>query len=160
MPDEFVYHSDCEQRTHEFGVRLGQSLRPGLTVALDGQLGAGKTHLVRAVCSGLGADTSLVNSPTFVLLQCYTDGRLPVFHFDTYRLSDVDEFLAIGADEYLSDPDAVCFVEWADRFGEVLPADRLSIRIEHTGPTSRSVHVSSTGPVSDIVLNSLREQVS
>jgi len=149
---ELTFHSDSEQQTEEFGARLAGALQPGIAIALNGELGSGKTRLVRAVCKGLGADETRVNSPTFVLLQCYTDGRLPVFHFDTYRLSDVDEFLAIGADEYLSDSDSVCFVEWADRFAEVLPADRLAVHIEQTGASSRKLIVRLSVPVCDRVL--------
>ena len=145
VPETFLFDSDSEGDTDLLGRRLGAVLSPGITVALDGQLGSGKTCFVRAVCRGLGADGSQVNSPTFVLMQTYTDGRLPVFHFDTYRLGDVDEFLAIGAEEYLLDPEIVCFVEWAERVEPVLPADHLAIAIEQTGPSSRRYVFSASG---------------
>ncbi|MEZ6058830.1 MAG: tRNA (adenosine(37)-N6)-threonylcarbamoyltransferase complex ATPase subunit type 1 TsaE [Planctomycetaceae bacterium] len=159
MTSELTFHSHSEQDTELFGKTLADALQPGLTVALNGDLGSGKTRLVRAVCEALGADPARVNSPTFVLLQSYTDGRLPVSHFDTYRLADTDEFLAIGADEFLSEPNVICFVEWADRVAEVLPTDRLTIRIRQTGATSRTIHMSSAGPASDAVVADVQSSV-
>ncbi len=156
MDATYTFDSNSEADTDLAGRRLADALLPGLTVALDGQLGSGKTCLVRSVCRGLGADASRVNSPTFVLMQTYADGRLPVFHFDTYRLGDVDEFLAIGAEEYLLDPDIVCFVEWAERVEPVLPADRLTIAIEQTGETSRRFVFRASGDHSATVLRRLR----
>ena len=152
MHATYLFDSGSEADTEWIGRRLADALLPGITVALDGQLGSGKTCFVRAVCRGLGADDSQVNSPTFVLMQTYADGRLPVFHFDTYRLGDVDEFLAIGAEEYLLDPEIVCFVEWAERVAPVLPADHLAIAIEQTGETSRRFVFSASGDRSATVL--------
>src|ERR1700678_3707199 len=87
--------------TEEFGRRLGRLLFPGALVALSGPLGAGKTHLVRAIAEGLGVeDSRAVNSPTFVLIQEY-DARLPIYHFDAYRLPSSAAFLDLGAAEYL-----------------------------------------------------------
>jgi tRNA threonylcarbamoyladenosine biosynthesis protein TsaE len=151
----YSYDSGSEADTVDAGRRLADALIPGMNVALDGQLGSGKTCFVRAVCRGLGADDSQVNSPTFVLMQTYADGRLPVFHFDTYRLGDVDEFLAIGAEEYLLDTEVVCFVEWAERVEPVLPADHLAVAIEQTGETSRRFVFSASGEQSATVLQHL-----
>jgi len=118
------------------GRRLGNRLFPGAVVALIGPLGAGKTFLARAIAEGLGvADSRVVTSPTFVLIQEY-DGRLPIYHFDAYRLKAVREFADLGVGEYFSG-DGVCLVEWADRVMELLPAERLEIRLEVTGETSR-----------------------
>src|SRR5437899_12146513 len=100
--------------TTAFGRRLAELLFPGSVIALVGPLGAGKTHLVRAVAEGLGvADSRVVSSPTFVLIQEYT-GRLPIYHFDAYRLKHSGEFLELGAHEYFEGK-GVCLVEWADR---------------------------------------------
>ena len=151
----YIFLSTDESDTLELGQRLAVALLPGTTVALNGQLGSGKTNLVRAICRGLGADERHVNSPTFVLMQAYMDGRLPVYHFDTYRLGDIDEFLAIGAEEFLCDPEAVCFVEWAERFPDVLPKDRLTIDIEQTGQTARRFTMTANGPCSQEVLRRL-----
>lgn len=155
---EFVTESHSENETAVLGQQLADALQSGLTIALNGQLGSGKTNLVRAVCAGLGVSPDDVNSPTFVLMQTYAGGRLPAFHFDTYRLGDVDEFVAIGAEEYLLDPDVVCFVEWAARIEEVLPADHLVVQIEQTAPLSRRFRFLGTGPVSTGVVDRLRDQ--
>ena len=146
----FKVHCESEDATRRFARSLGEAALPGLVVALVGDLGAGKTRLVQSAAEGLGVDSSVVNSPTFVLIQEY-EGRLPVYHFDTYRLKDMDEFLELGADEYLSS-DGVCFVEWADRMEEVLPRDRLTIEFEITGEFSRTLHLSAGGKVSRVVL--------
>ena len=95
--DSFHFDSPDEDATGLLGAQIARSVVEGVVIELNGQLGAGKTRLVRAICEALGIDTAQVNSPTFVLLQLYTDGRIPVAHFDTYRLGDVDEFLQIGA---------------------------------------------------------------
>src|SRR5438094_1460889 len=108
------------EATMAFGRRLGGLLFPGAVVALVGPLGAGKTHLVRAVAEGLGIpDSRAVSSPTFVLLQEY-QGRLPIYHFDAYRLSGEGEFLELGSLEYF-EGEGVCLVEWADRVYRCLP---------------------------------------
>src|SRR6266852_1555099 len=100
--------------TEAFGRRLAAHLFGGAVIALMGPLGAGKTHLVRAVAEGLGvANSRVVSSPTFVLIQEYS-GRLPIYHFDAYRLSGAVPFADLGAHEYL-EGDGVCLVEWADR---------------------------------------------
>ena len=153
-----IVSCESETATRNFARRVGAVARPGLVVALVGDLGAGNTRLVQSAAEGLGVDPSVVNSPTFVLIQEYA-GRLPVYHFDTYRLKDSDEFLELGADEYLSS-DGVCFVEWADRMDEVLPADRLTIQFEITGETTRTLRLSAGGPVSGKVLASLEDAVS
>ena len=148
---------DCnsEEETHRFARSLGEAAVPRLVVALVGNLGAGKTRLVQSAAEGLGVASSEVNSPTFVLIHEY-EGRLPVYHFDTYRLRDIDEFLELGADEYLSS-DGVCFVEWADRMEEALPRDRLTIQFEITGELSRRLVITASGEISLSVLQSLKD---
>lgn len=144
-----------ETETRNLGRQLARCLEPGLTIALNAQLGSGKTHLTKAVCGGLGIEESRVNSPTFVLMQIYSDGQMPVAHFDTYRLADVDEFLAIGGEEYLFDSETICFVEWAERIQDVLPADHLRVTISQTGATERTFQFEGTGPKSDGVVEKL-----
>src|SRR5271154_5433675 len=118
--------------TEALGRRLGKLLFPGAVVALVGPLGAGKTHLVRAIAEGLGvADSRVVTSPTFVLIQEY-NGRLPIFHFDAYRLQSEAEFDDLGTQEYY-DSNGVCLIEWADRVPGSLPPDHLRITLEPTG---------------------------
>jgi tRNA threonylcarbamoyladenosine biosynthesis protein TsaE len=146
---------NSEADTQQLAAALAAHLSPGLTIALDGELGAGKTHFTRALCKALGVDDQLVNSPTFVLLQLYTDGRIPVAHFDTWRLGGTDEFLAIGSEEYLHSPHWLCLIEWACRVSDCLPEDHLQITIQHSGPESRHFTLSATGPRAELVLTAL-----
>ncbi len=140
--------------TEAFGRRLGGCLFPGTVIALVGQLGAGKTHLTRAIAEGLGvANPAAVNSPTFVLIQEYP-GRVPVYHFDAYRLSGSREFAELGADEYFA-ADGVCVVEWADRVGAAMPAESLTVAITVLGPDSRRFDLEAAGPRYIGVLESL-----
>ena len=132
------------QDTDAFGRRLGALLFPGAVVALVGPLGAGKTHLVRAIAQGLGiANPDVVSSPTFVLIQEY-EARLPIYHFDAYRLTHEAEFAELGVQEYF-EADGVCLIEWADKVRGVLPRDYLEIRITITGEESRRVEVEGRG---------------
>lgn len=154
-----IVNSHDEEHTQRLGEALARCVVPGLTVALDGQLGAGKTRLTRAICDGLGVTNELVNSPTFVLMQAYTSGRLPVYHFDAYRLGDVDEFLAIGAEEFLNDTHAVCLVEWASLVVPVLPTDRLSIELTQQSDIARQLHLTARGEVSERVLKRFAAEI-
>jgi tRNA threonylcarbamoyladenosine biosynthesis protein TsaE len=122
--------------TFSLGRDLAAHLFPGAIVALIGPLGAGKTQFVRAVAVGLGVkDSRLVNSPTFVLIQEYM-GRLPIYHFDAYRLPSVAAFSDLGVAEYF-EGQGVCLVEWADRVESSLPGDFLRVSIEITDETRR-----------------------
>ncbi len=150
-----VVEVSTEDETRQLGRAIGQAAEPGLVVALVGNLGAGKTRFVQAAAEGLGVEDVPVNSPTFVLIHEY-EGRLPVYHFDTYRLRDIDEFLELGADEYMAG-DGVCFIEWADRMEEVLPRDRLTVTFEITGESSRRVTLTAGGPKSRCILDTLRQ---
>lgn len=145
--------------TLTFGRRLGELLFPGAVVGLVGPLGAGKTHMVRAVAEGLGIrDSRVVNSPTFVLIQEYA-ARLPVYHFDAYRLRNPDEFFDLGAEEYL-EGDGVCLIEWADRVGNFLPAERLTITITPTGETSRRLEIEALGQAYVAVVEQLSQALA
>ena len=139
-----TFSSQSESDTQRLGAALGAVLPPGTTVALVGPLGAGKTRLVQAVAESLGVPPRTVTSPTFVLLNEYTGGRLPIFHFDTYRLKD-DEFLNLGPDEYF-DSQGLTFVEWADRVAHIMPAERIVVTFEVMGETARCIIVSGTSP--------------
>ena len=141
----FTYTAHNEQDTDRLGAALAGALPPGTVIGLIGTLGAGKTRLVQAVAAALGVPRASVTSPTFVLVNEYVGGRLPVYHFDTYRLKDDDEFLNLGPDEYF-DSKGLTFVEWADRVTNLLPADRLEITIEVTGETERRITIRGTSP--------------
>lgn len=150
----FEYEALSENDTDALGKMLAAVAEPGLVVGLIGSLGAGKTRLVRATATALGADPSSVNSPTFVLIQEYF-GRLPVYHFDTYRLRDVRAFAELGAEEYFNG-DGVCFVEWADRVASELPSDVLRIEVTVLAPTARRFRITASGSVSQRALSRLK----
>lgn len=135
--------AEDEQGTDRLGAALAAAVEPGLVVALVGNLGAGKTRLVRSVATALGVDPLCVSSPTFVLIHEY-DGRLPLYHFDTYRLRNSAEFLELGAEELLHG-DGVCFIEWADRVASTLPADCLRVEIAACGETAREFRLTAYG---------------
>lgn len=140
--------------TEAFGRRLAALLFPGAVVALVGPLGAGKTHLVRAVALGLGVtDGRVVTSPTFVLIQEY-EGRMPIYHFDAYRLRGEGDFSDLGVHEYF-EGDGVCLVEWADRAGGVLPAEQLRVELEVIGETARRATMEGVGGRYEAILRAL-----
>lgn len=118
-----------EEDTRRFGLELGKNLKPNQVIALIGDLGTGKTTLTKYIAEGLGI-TSMITSPTFTIVQEYHEGRLPLYHFDVYRIGDPDEMFEIGADEYFYGNGA-SIVEWADLVEEVLPEDTLYIYIEY-----------------------------
>jgi tRNA threonylcarbamoyladenosine biosynthesis protein TsaE len=139
----FTFDAIDESATAALGAALAEVLPAGTTVALCGTLGAGKTRLVQAIAQSLGIDRHNVVSPTFVLVQEH-HGRRPIYHVDTYRLRDEDEFLALGPEEFF-DSDALVLIEWADRVQDCLPEERIDIRIEVTGPQSRHFEIVPIG---------------
>lgn len=118
-----------EEKTKIFGRELGQSLEKGDIVALVGDLGTGKTALTKAIAEGLGIH-STITSPTFTIVQEYHDGRLPLYHFDVYRIADPDEMFELGYEEYFFG-DGVCVIEWADLIEELIPAPAKKIFLEY-----------------------------
>jgi len=128
------------------GRRIGLAARPGDVLALVGDLGTGKTVLAKGVAEGLGAASAReVISPTFVLCREYLDGRLPLYHFDAYRLHGAADLEGIGASEIFGGG-GLSLVEWADRAPQALPQDRLEVRLEVTGPQSRRLTFTAFGP--------------
>ena len=122
-----------EEDTIKLGEIIGKSLKPGSIIALRGDLGAGKTVLVKGIARGLGIEDEPV-SPTFVIMNAY-EGRIPLYHFDLYRISGSDELMGIGADEFLFGA-GVSAVEWAERVDEILPEYTIHIDIKMPGPGS------------------------
>jgi tRNA threonylcarbamoyladenosine biosynthesis protein TsaE len=139
--------------TTALGRRLAERLFPGAVLALVGHLGAGKTHLVRAIAEGLGTPPRAVSSPTFVLIQEYP-GRLPIYHFDAYRLHGSAEFHELGAHEYF-ESGGVCLIEWADKVADCLPSDHLTITLTVLGETSRRVSITAHGEAHRQIVESL-----
>lgn len=152
----FHFLAKDEAGTDRLGAMLAEVLAPGMVVALVGTLGAGKTRLVQAVAAALGHPRDDVTSPTFVLVNEYLAGWMPVYHFDTYRLRDEDEFLELGPEEYFVGQ-GVTFVEWADRFEQLLPACYLKIEIAPVGATEREFTISAVGRGYEAVVENLRE---
>ena len=118
-----------ELDTREFGRELAKKLKPGDVVALIGELGTGKTTLTKSIAEGLGI-TGMITSPTFTIVQEYNEGRLPLYHFDVYRLNGPEEMDELGYEEYFYGQ-GVCVVEWADQIMELIPEGSIVIRIEY-----------------------------
>lgn len=127
---KFELRTTSAEQTEELASRIAAILRAGDIITLDGDLGAGKTCFTRGLARGLDS-TSFVSSPTFTIVNEY-DGRLPVFHFDTYRLSDSEDFLRSGFDEYF-DRGGVCVIEWSSIISDILPGNVIAIEITGTG---------------------------
>jgi tRNA threonylcarbamoyladenosine biosynthesis protein TsaE len=145
--------SSSVEDTERLGRVIGRALRGGEVIGLYGDLGTGKTTLVRGIAAGLRAAPRLVSSPTFVLIHEYR-GRLLLAHADLYRLASPDDVAQTGLSDYL-DGTTVTVVEWADHAGAELPNDRLEIRITHRGRETRVLHLSATGPISGALLRKL-----
>lgn len=116
-----------EHETEAFGRKLGASVKAGTVIALIGDLGTGKTTLTKYIAAGLGV-TEQITSPTFTIIKEYRTGRCPLFHFDVYRIGDIDEMYELGYEEYFFG-DGICIVEWADLIEELIPEDALTIQI-------------------------------
>lgn len=119
-----------EDETAKFGIELSKQLRVGDVIALIGDLGTGKTALTGYIAQGLGVKDNIA-SPTFTIVREYTDGRLPLFHFDVYRLADSEEMFNIGAEEYFYEKGGVCIIEWANIVEDILPENTKFIYIEY-----------------------------
>ena len=123
-----VFESENEKDTFALGEEIGRRAKPGDVYTLVGDLGVGKTVFTKGLASGLGIEEP-VSSPTFTILQVYEDGRLPLFHFDVYRIGDVEEMDEIGYEDCIYG-NGVSLIEWADLIGEILPECYVEIRIE------------------------------
>lgn len=123
-----VYESNSADETFEIAKELGKRAKSGEIYCLSGELGVGKTVFSQGFAKGLEIREH-INSPTFTILQSYDSGRIPLYHFDVYRLGDVAEMEEIGYDDYFFG-EGVCLIEWAERIKEILPLDRKNIKIE------------------------------
>ena len=124
-----ITETNSEKETFELGKKIGENAKAGQIYTLTGDLGVGKTVFTQGLAAGLGI-TEPVNSPTFTIVKEYTDGRLPLYHFDVYRITDPDEMFNIGAEEYFFG-EGVCVVEWADLIAELLPENTKYIYLQY-----------------------------
>ena len=137
------YRSNSPGETEALGAALAKLLWPGAVVAFTGDLGAGKTAFVRGMAQGLGV-AGRVTSPTFTILQVHEEGRLPLYHFDWYRLESAEELYELAMDEYLQNG-GVAVVEWPCRAPEAVPACRLEVEITALGDTDRALCFTPVG---------------
>ena len=123
-----VIETNSPEETYQTGMRLGEKAEAGQVFTLTGDLGVGKTVFTQGLAKGLGIEEP-VNSPTFTIVQVYDDGRLPFYHFDVYRIGDIEEMDEVGFDDYVMG-EGVSLIEWADLIEEILPEKRTEILIE------------------------------
>ncbi|MGB7581064.1 MAG: tRNA (adenosine(37)-N6)-threonylcarbamoyltransferase complex ATPase subunit type 1 TsaE [Sedimentisphaerales bacterium] len=137
--------TNSANETVKFGQKFGSQLKGGEVIALYGNLGSGKTHLIKGIVAGLGAEDAAneVTSPTFVLVNEYS-GRLEIYHLDAYRLDSIAQFEQIGFDDYCH-PGAVVLIEWADKVEQALAGiNYIKIELSHLGPTARKIRITNT----------------
>lgn len=132
-------YSHSEGETEAVGARLAALLTPGAVVAYQGGLGMGKTAFTRGLAAGLGYK-GRVTSPTFTIVNEYEGGRLPLFHFDMYRLNSADDLFDIGWEDYLA-RGGVCAVEWSEQVADALPEDTIYVRIDRESDTARRITI-------------------
>lgn len=141
-----VYETFSPQETAELGMRLGKAAKPGDVYALTGDLGTGKTVFTQGIAKGLGI-TEPVSSPTFTIVQIYEGARMPLYHFDVYRIGDIEEMDEIGYEDYIYG-DGLALIEWSNLITEILPSRRTDIAIEkdlEKGFDYRKITVSEVG---------------
>lgn len=125
---ERIYETFSPEETHALGKEIGASAEPGEVYTLTGDLGVGKTVFTQGIAEGLGI-TEPVSSPTFTIVQVYEGGRMPFYHFDVYRIGDIEEMDEIGYEDYFYG-DGLCMIEWANLIEDILPEARHEIMIE------------------------------
>ena len=146
---KMTYETNSPEETERVGAALGRILRPGTVIACRGGLGAGKTAFTRGLARGLGY-TDIVTSPTYTIVNEYLGGRLPLFHFDMYRLSSSDDLWDIGWEDYL-DRGGVCCVEWSENVADALE-DPITVTIDKLGENSRRITLEGGSALADLSL--------
>ena len=144
---EFITNSPAE--TENVGAALGKMLQPGSVLAYEGDLGAGKTAFTRGLAKGLGC-TEQVTSPTYTIVNEYLSGRVPLFHFDMYRLGSADELWDIGWEDYL-ERSGICAVEWSENIRDALE-NAIIVRIEKLGDDTRRITIEGGNALADLSL--------
>ena len=125
---ETVYETFSAAETHALGKKIVETAKPGDVYTLVGDLGVGKTVFTQGIADGLGI-TEPVSSPTFTIVQVYEEGRMPFYHFDVYRIGDIEEMDEIGYEDYFYG-EGLCMIEWANLIEEILPDKRYDVTIE------------------------------
>jgi tRNA threonylcarbamoyladenosine biosynthesis protein TsaE len=123
-----VYETMCWEDTFNLGKKIGQQAKPRQVICLNGDLGVGKTVFTQGFAKGLGIEET-VNSPTFTIIQVYDEGRIPLYHFDVYRIGDPEEMYEIGYEDYFFG-EGVCLIEWSKLIEELIPSDAATVLIE------------------------------
>lgn len=144
MGMNYNFITNSPEETIGLGRKIGSKLKGGEIIAITGPLGSGKTHLIKGIATGAGAqDSRNVNSPTFVIVNEYL-GRLDIYHIDAYRLNSIAEFEMLGFDDFCY-PQSVVLIEWADKIESALgDTDYIRIALEHSGQSTRKIHVRNT----------------
>lgn len=155
---EFISRSPTQ--TRRLGARLGAHLQGGDVIALEGDLGSGKTVFTQGIGRGWGATSSLI-SPTYVLIRRHErpQDRVKLYHIDLYRLNSLMEVIGLGVEELLGAPDAVCVIEWADRAPEVFPDDRLWVTLRWMEEYRRALTFRSQGKRHETLLQKYRKEI-
>jgi tRNA threonylcarbamoyladenosine biosynthesis protein TsaE len=155
--DRAEYTANNEAETQTIGESLGRHAAPGDILCLIGDLGAGKTTLTQGIGKGLGIRESEVSSPTFSLIAEHRGGRIPLYHFDVYRLRSADDLHDLGFEDYVREPDGVVVIEWANIVMEAVPEDSLVVELRpQDTPDSRSIRFTATGPNAARLLEAIR----
>ena len=144
-----IYHTNSPEETEAIGQLLASRLQPGTVIAFEGDLGAGQTAFTRGLARGLGAKDR-VTSPTYTIVNEYLGGKMPLFHFDMYRLGSSDELFDIGWEDYL-ERGGICAVEWSENVRDAMEG-ALTVRIEKTGETSRTITLEGGSILADLSL--------
>ena len=144
-----VYHTNSPEKSEAIGQLLASRLQPGTIIAFEGDLGAGKTAFTRGLARGLGA-ADRVTSPTYTIVNEYLGGKMPLFHFDMYRLESADDLFDIGWEDYL-ERGGICAVEWSENVRDAMEG-ALTVRIQKTGETSRTITLEGGKILADLGL--------
>ena len=134
--EKVISHS--EEETFRIAREYARQTKPGDVICLEGDLGAGKTHFTKGFVTAFGLDKNIVSSPTFALINEYQGDKIEIFHFDCYRIEEIQEALEIGAEEYFY-RDGICIIEWPERIQAILPSHSKIVTITSTGPSEREI---------------------
>jgi len=140
------FHTKSSNETIALGRKIGAALKPGDVLGFYGELGSGKTTMIKGIAMGLGVkEQAIVKSPSFIMVNEYK-GRCPIYHIDLYRVKDAEELASIGFDDYLYG-DGVCLIEWAEKAGNELPENIITVELEVTSPDERKVKISGLSEI-------------